>query len=307
MVKSMYAAVAGLKTHQSKMDVIGNNIANVNTYGFKASTVTFQDTIYQSASSGSAGNTADGGTGGTNANQVGYGVKLGSITADFSEGGLASSSSALDCAIDSDNGFFLVGSMDTAGVDLSADNAVKNSGLYLTRVGSFKVDGNGYLTDSNGQYVYGYKNDLQGTDTADKWSSSDALDTANLNALQLPTQINGEDVSFSAYSIESDGTIVATTTDNQTVIVGKIALANVQNTNGLEKSTGYYYSVGSNAGTVSAYEANDEIKSNYLELSNVDLATQMTDMITTQRGFQANSKIITVTDTMLEELVNMKR
>lgn len=112
------------------------------------------------------------------------------------------------------------------------------------------------------------------------------------------------------YTVQQDGTLTASTEFGATVIIGKIALAGVQNVNGLEKTTGYYYVPGGNAGNISIYEAGGtqgRIMSNYLEMAKVDLATEMTDMITTQRGFQANSKIITVTDQMLEELVNIKR
>uniref|UniRef100_UPI0006CF3A3B flagellar hook-basal body complex protein n=1 Tax=Clostridium sp. NkU-1 TaxID=1095009 RepID=UPI0006CF3A3B len=117
--------------------------------------------------------------------------------------------------------------------------------------------------------------------------------------------------SLSNYTIKEDGTLTGTSVDGSaTVIIGKVALAGVQNVNGLEKTTGYYYVPGANAGSVSIYEAGGvqgRIMGNYLEMAKVDLATEMTDMITTQRGFQANSKIITVTDQMLEELVNIKR
>ncbi|WP_313260925.1 flagellar hook-basal body complex protein, partial [Lacrimispora sp.] len=112
------------------------------------------------------------------------------------------------------------------------------------------------------------------------------------------------------YTIQQDGTLTGTSDSDVTVIIGKIALAGVQNVNGLEKTSGYYYVPGGNAGNISIYEAGGtqgRIMSNYLEMAKVDLATEMTDMITTQRGFQANSKIITVTDQMLEELVNIKR
>lgn len=101
--------------------------------------------------------------------------------------------------------------------------------------------------------------------------------------------------------------------DNQSrsIAIGQLALITVENLNGLEKSEGYYYSIGSNAGTVSALKPNGgpagKIRGGYLEMANVDLANEFSQMITTQRGYQANSKIITVTDQMLEELVNMKR
>ena len=116
--------------------------------------------------------------------------------------------------------------------------------------------------------------------------------------------------SLTNYKIQTDGTIVGTSDAGVTITIGKIALAGVQNNGGLEKDSGYYYNIGANAGNVSVYEGGGtegRILGNYLEQAKVDLATEMTEMITTQRGFQANSKIITVTDQMLDELVNMKR
>ena len=158
MVKSMFAGVSGLRTHQSKMDVIGNNIANVNTWGYKAANMSFRDTMYQSTSAGSAGDTSNGGLGAVNANQIGYGVTTGSITYDFGTGGMSPSSSGLDCMIEG-NGFFLVGPMINNGsISLDSDDAVKASGLYLSRVGKFSVDPNGYLIDDSGNYVYGFCN-----------------------------------------------------------------------------------------------------------------------------------------------------
>lgn len=582
MVKSMFAGVAGLKAHQSKMDIIGNNIANVNTWGYKAASLSFKDAMYQSTSTGTGGNAATGGYGGTNANQVGLGVNTGAITYDFSMGGMAPSSRALDCMIDGD-GFFIVGPMVSGGsVQLGDDDAVENSGLYLSRVGIFEVDNNGYLTDADGNYVYGFVNN------SGDFSQSDSFDTTSLQPLRIPTSadmasidntqakdlvaekkkayedalnmltvvngalgtarqefiaaqaayddalkttnvektpyipdpadptdpdlgtpatyysldelrtlytdakadmekayaawvadpdgnvegsapvvslkeayadakkkcdeanyklilgqasirapqalidndklINGdpaavapaspdslwkqyedaytaywtlpanadpvldvepakkaleearaaleglekslskiEDDSIEGkynaaklkvdaakakvdaaqktvddakknwetaqkseittqqenadsddqradlqnYQILEDGTLVAVSKkSNATVILGKVALASVQNPSGLVKDSGYYYSASANSGKISTYEAGGtvgKIKGNFKEMSKVDLSTELTEMITTQRGFQANSKIITVTDSMLEELVNMKR
>ena len=150
MVRSMVAGVAGLKTHQAKLDVIGNNIANVNTWGYKSQSVNFQDSMYATSISGSAGNDLNGGSGGRNASQVGYGVETGSIMASFTAGAPSPSSDPMDCMIDG-SGFFLVGGM----VNGSFTN-ISDSGLNLSRVGIFRVDSNGYLTDDQGSYVYGY-------------------------------------------------------------------------------------------------------------------------------------------------------
>ena len=98
---------------------------------------------------------------------------------------------------------------------------------------------------------------------------------------------------------------------NRSIAIGQLALVTVENPNGLEKTSGYYYTPGANAGDVEADKPNGgpsgKIMGGYLEMANVDLANEFSSMITTQRGFQANSKIITVTDEMLAELVNMKR
>ena len=143
--------------------------------------------------------------------------------------------------------------------------------------------------------------------------AEDKLETAQKNSTS--TEVGNAGTSeglakLTNYTVLQDGTLTGSTENGTTVIVGKIALAGVQNVNGLEKTSGYYYVPGGNAGNISIYEAGGtqgRIMSNYLEMAKVDLATEMTDMITTQRGFQANSKIITVTDQMLEELVNIKR
>ena len=112
------------------------------------------------------------------------------------------------------------------------------------------------------------------------------------------------------WTIGTDGTVVGVDETNIPRTIGQIAVASVENPSGLEQSNGYLYSIGANAGNVLAMQttsATGTIKSNFLEMSNVDLASDIATMITTQRGYQANTKIITVTDEMLEQLVNMKR
>lgn len=430
MVRSMIAGVAGLKTHQSKMDVIGNNIANVNTWGFKSASFNFADSMYSTSMNGAAGNDLAGGAGGRNASQVGYGVTTGSIATSFQPGAPAPSASSLDCMIDG-TGFFLVGNM----VNGSFTN-VEDSGLNLSRIGSFTVDGNGYLVDSMGSYVYGYALE-DGTGipekpaTSDKWTIKNAtvdvtgpkagkytisiggydvetgktdfksqvqdwiaqvtkkggdlegftigMDNFNADAQPIPTvnltitsnnkgayndptgtlpgdpakigdenqwgcqqdefkredganRVPGIDPEFSeelstiqiptdpdtglaydiqSYTINEDGSVVGVDIQGRTIAMGQLALITVENPNGLEKTSGYYYTIGQNAGTVNHIKANGgssgKIRGNFLEMANVDLANEFSQMITTQRGYQANSKIITVTDQMLEELVNMKR
>ena len=440
MVRSMIAGVAGLKTHQSKLDVIGNNIANVNTWGFKSGSFNFSDSMYSTSINGSGGNDLAGGSGGRNASQVGYGVTTGSITTSFTTGAPAPSANPLDCMIDG-TGFFLVGNM----VNGSFTN-VQDSGLSLSRIGIFSVDSNGYLVDDIGSYVYGYaledgtgipekpatanqwtvknanvtitdangkkeisiggvkvettKTDFkeqvqdwiaqvtkkggnfegftislnnyddaknpptvnltitsnksgefvddpnvqdepgdpkkitdawgngnnttapQGGQAADNFTQTvigsnrvpgvDAVYSDELSAIKIPTDPDtGEAYKIQSYKINEDGTIVGVDSQDRSITIGQLALITVENPNGLEKTSGYYYSIGPNAGTVDHMKPNGgaagKIRGNYLEMANVDLANEFSQMITTQCGYQANSKIITVTDQMLEELVNMKR
>lgn len=309
MVKSMFAGVAGLKAHQQKMDVIGNNIANCNTIAFKCSSVTFKDAMYQTVTGASGGTATAGMYGGQNPSQVGYGSMVGGISSLFTTGGVAADADPLHCMIDG-SAFFIVGSYNGTVNPAS----VSTSNVSLTRAGLFSVDENGYLVDDQKNYVYGYGLKTDGSGDAD---------TTSLKPLRIPydATTNKPEHTINSYTIKSDGTIIGTTDgikpgsnpptpDVSTVTIGKIAIATVQNPNGLERSSGYYYTPSENTGTVTVTEAGGtagQIIGNATELANVDLAKEFSDMITTQRGFQANSKIITVTDQMLEELVNLKR
>lgn len=434
MVRSMISGVAGLKIHQSKLDVIGNNIANVNTWGFKSASFHFQDSMYATSINDSAGNRLAGGAGGRNSSQVGYGVTTGSITPEFTTGAPAPSGNPMDCMIDG-TGFFLVGNMINGSFKDVAD-----SGLSLSRVGIFRVDGNGYLVDNQRNYVYGYSlkpgtglpekpatkgeyemkgtqvtvsgpeegqysvtiggisvktkkssfeeqihewvtevgkledldpnpfanytidllnyqdplengaipgtvnlrftakqtglddegyallvggewgQDAEGnnlelkiiTEGTERIAGVDAEYTEELSAIRIPFNPDtGEMYELQSYKINEDGTIVGVDNEERTIALGQVALITVENPNGLNKTDGYYYQIGPNAGRTSAIKPNGgpagKILGGMLEMANTDLANEFSQMITTQRGYQANSKIITVTDQMLEELVNMKR
>lgn len=307
MVGSMFAAISGLKAHQTKMDVIGNNIANVNTWGYKAQSANFVDAAYRSMMAGSAGN-ADAGRGGVNPSQVGYGANVGSISVDYTPGNWNYTGWGADCMIDG-TGFFIVTN--------NAKNTINDkvaltgqSGVSLTRVVTVYADSEGNLTDSAGNYLMGYPAADDGTVAAN----------ATLEVLKVKGAAAGKPYeTYSSFSIGTDGSIsgVVASPGNgrnvkagDVVVLGKIGVASVQNPGGLEKGQGSLYGIGGNAGTVAHVQANvatGDIMGGYLEMSNTNLSTEMANMITTQRGYQANTKIITVTDQMLEELVNMKR
>ncbi len=304
MVKSMNTAIAGLKSHQTKMDVLSNNIANVNTWGFKSRTTNFQDALYSNSISGSAGKMENGKLGGINTSQIGYGNTVSSISTNYSTGSGQYTGNPLDCMIDG-TAFFVVGPYRDANTTIKNDEIGKN-GLFLSRVGIFQPDSNGYLVDNTGNYVYGYEATTAqgGTVTINK---------DKLVPIRIPEDPNSQTkarYNIQTWTIGTDGTVVGVDETNIPRTIGQIAVASVENPSGLEQSNGYLYSIGANAGNVLAMQttsATGTIKSNFLEMSNVDLASDIATMITTQRGYQANTKIITVTDEMLEQLVNMKR
>ncbi len=318
MLRAMDSAVAGLRAHQNKMDVVGHNIANVNTFGFKAQTYTFKEAMYQT-STASTGGAAGGTAGGTNAAQYGYGTLMGSIGMDMTSS-TPSYVGGFNASIEG-QGFFITSPENKSGtpIDPTQDGAVKKANFNFTRVGQFMVDSNGYIVDTNKNFIYGYRS------TDDKGT----LDT-NLKPLRLPTGTNNpptfnndtdDAVLSTAIEINAMGEITATVQVDdgnggkvsKTYKVGQVAIAIFQNPNGLTKAGGNYYTTNEqdNAGQVAAGKPGDAgistLMTGYIEASNVDLAKEFADMITTHRGFQANSKMITVSDEMLSDLVAMKR
>ncbi|NLN47164.1 MAG: flagellar hook-basal body complex protein, partial [Clostridiaceae bacterium] len=139
MLRSMYSGITGLKNHQIKMDVVGNNIANVNTVGFKSSRVTFQD-IYSQTIRPAAAPNAGAGTGGTNPQQIGLGVTLGSVDVMYTNSATEYTGSPLDLSLDGD-GFFVV------------NNGEQN---LFTRAGNFTMDRDNRLVNASGMYVLGW-------------------------------------------------------------------------------------------------------------------------------------------------------
>lgn len=280
MMRSLYSGVTGLKNHQIKMDVIGNNIANVNTVGFKASRVIFQDIYNQTVKPASG---AGANSGGTNPQQIGLGVQVAAIDVLQGKGTAQYTGATLDLSIEGD-GYFVL----------------SNGGqITYTRAGNLYTDSDSYLVNASGEYIQGYEVDATGNLVLD--GSGDPIMT---NILIDP--------SYYDVSINSNGQVVGLDeTTNQNVIIGQLILATFENNSALEK-------MGENAyrGTVNSGDAmydvpgtggSGTINPGTLEMSNVDLTSQFADMIVTQRGFQANSRIITTTDEMLEEVVNMVR
>ena len=192
MLRSLSSGVAGMKAHQTRLDVIGNNISNVNTYGFKSSRTTFSSVYYQTTTAAKASTAINGG--GVNSNQIGYGSQVMGIDVLMSRSGFTSTGQSTDLAI-AGEGFFQV--MDGSG------------NIYYTRNGAFKFDSNGYLVDSNGNYVLGVNGSTLGID------ATNIPIKVNLESIDPATgsytdKINGKTFSITATNKMEDANITFT-------------------------------------------------------------------------------------------------
>lgn len=355
LTAAMGSGIAGLRAFMDALNVVGNNVANVNTYGYKAGRVTFSESIYSTQSAGSASTDV---TGGTNPSQIGYGSSVGTIDLDMSTQALESTGLPTDVAIQGD-GFFLLGDKNGVGVD-------SLNSLMFSRVGNFKIDDDGYLTDGAGNIVYGFVtttgepnkdvNDNLTGGVKDGTAGTKVGGTStNLVPIRLPmANENGEAVypgvqggknvaptkaegstgkciTYENLRIGDDGKVTCTNSmTDEIVTIGYIALGSVTNPAGMTHTDGPYYQATDSAGDISVSTPKSSVfgqmdnggtadapdllansgtgvKSGFLEQSGTDLAQEFANMIIYQRGYQANTRIVTVTDTMLEELINMKR
>jgi flagellar hook protein FlgE len=314
---SLNSGVNGIKTFSKSLEVIGDNIANVNTTGFKGSRVTNQDSFSQTLRDSSAPGTLPG----TNAMQIGSGSSVGSISQQFTQGVLSTTGGSSDVGI-SGKGFFKVINPAT-------------SEFFYTRAGDFKLDNAGNLVTNNGFNVIGFP--ASATFTAGTTEGNIKLSPyaaltgtppvagAPLNAPTPPTgtapNLIPTSGSLKSFKIEKDGSIYGYYEGaNQSVLLGQVLLTGFANPNALQRSGDNLLSngnltSGANAGPAGATAASATLpNSNFgdiiqgtLELSNVDLTEQFSDLIVAQRAFQANSRIVTVSDSVLEEVVNLKR
>ena len=428
-MRSLYSGVSGLKAHQTKMDVIGNNIANVNTVGFKSSRVTFSELFYQTTQVASGPN-ADTNTGGQNAKQIGLGTNMGAISVDVTtEGGTQSTGNPFDLKISGDS-FFVVSSgganyFTKAGnftTDASGNLVTQSGGLvmgyiaespgamlqtdqirplsiygaqytntppeittaatysgninsedsnfaeglpittfipvydnlgykYEVQVQVTKVSATEYTAEATGVYsgnqlIEDLTAEMSGTLSfdgatgliAEGSESSFELTISGKDSFTAPVQVdfssltcygnestidcvrgdkNGEGAgkavgTMISVGVQTDGKIVAAYSNGDNEVIGQIAVANFSNPAGLEKVGDNLFAATLNSGEFNGIgedvtAGGGSISSGTLEMSNVDLSTEFTDMIVTQRGFQANSRIITTSDTMIEELLSLKR
>jgi flagellar hook protein FlgE len=277
MLTSLSSAVSGLDAFQQQMDVIGNNIANINTTGFKSGTGNLVDSFSNTLQAATASSSTN--SGGTDPMQVGTGVTTASITNDWSEGTINPTGVASNLAING-NGFFVV-----------QDPATKTQ--YVTQDGTFTLNSSGFLMTSTGMEVVG---STSGTSTG---------------PIQIATT-DSAGAAMTGYNINAQGVISVTYADNSVGNSGTIMLQNFTNPQALTSVGNNLYATTASAGGTalsapgSATTGVGTIQSGALELSNVDLSTQMANLIIAQRGFEANSKIVTTSDELLQDVVNMK-
>ena len=280
MMRGMFAAISGLRVHQIMLDVTANDIVNVNTVGFKAERTTFKDALSQTQR-GASGPSAS--LGGTNPAQIGLGVQLNGIDNLMQSGAIQSTGNALDVAIQGD-GFFRVASF--SGGAFGAKE--------YTRAGDFTRDTNGYLETPDGDYVVGFTLDpTTGTPTTTE------------TRIQIPSDAK-------SVSIGSDGIVTVVDSAGTVTKVAAITLAKFPNDAGLERVSGNKFRMSNNSGAEVVGTPGDTnglgtLAAGSLEMSNVDLAAEFTNMIEAQRGFQANGRVISTADQMLQDLVNLGR
>jgi flagellar hook protein FlgE len=284
MLRSLFAGISGLRSNQTMLDVTGNNIANANTIGFKSSTTVFQDTLSQMLTGASGANAQ---RGGTNPIQVGLGVQVAAISANFNQGSAQTTGRATDLMIQGD-GMFVV--------------QVGTEQLY-TRAGAFTFDENGTLVTPTGARVQGYALDAAGAPTG-------GLIDVTLNTAGLTPPVPAG-VDLKSYTIGSDGIVQGVFSDGVQRPMVRLAIADFNNVMGLERVGETMFRESANSGVaqlgVTGQGSRGTLMGGALEMSNVDLSAEFTNLILAQRGFQASSRVITTSDQVLEDLVNIKR
>lgn len=274
MLRSLNSGVSAMQQFQGQMDVIGNNIANVNTVGFKSARVAFADAFSQVLQGSIPGG----------ATQIGTGVVTNSISNQFIQGAITNTGSQNDLAISGD-GFFLV--RDTI-----------TGASFASRAGDFNLDQNGFLVTSQGMRVQGY--------------SDAGLTTVGDIQIDNTGAPGGTTATVRSYSFDQTGKITVELADGTQFVRGQVLLQKFSSPQSLVKEGNNLYSGLTVAGPLAApatpgSSGTGKIVARSLEMSNVDLAGQFSDLITTQRAFQASARIITTSDELLQELVNLKR
>jgi len=297
MIGGMYAAISGLDANQTMLNNTASDLANVNTVGFKAAHITFADSLSQ-VLRGASGITAT--NGGTNPLQVGLGVQVAATENEMTEGSFQTTNNPLDIAIQGE-GFLRVGAGSppaeapyTSGLPANVD---------YTRAGNLTTNTNGFLTTQAGLYVIGVNaEEVKG---AGGTTYKPGKEPSYIRVPPGSANVSiGQDGSV-AYTDENP----ASPTYQKQVTAGYITLAQFPNQSGLERLGDSLWAQSSSSGNPIIGTPDSlgfgQTVGGELEMSNVDLAGAMTEMITAERGYQANSRVITVASEMLQAAVSM--
>ena len=344
MLRSLYSGISGMKVNQTKLDVIGNNLANVSTTAFKGSRVNFSTTISQTLGSASA---ASDSLGGVNGKQIGLGAQISSIDKIMSQGSMQSTSRSLDVAVDG-SGYFMVATGPALTGDAKDSITIVNNGVgtmpanssvAYTRDGSFVLDNEGNLLTSKGYRVLGFAmqttNPVNGGNIdnieadgkvlyVESNNQTKAIDD-KLVSLKIPDKVLKDDgkgnktpVAVKSFNISANGLITGVLETGEITALGQIAMSSFKNEVGLtDIGNNMYEPSGSSGAAIISSGKNStagrnssgygDILQGYLEMSGVDMAEQFTDMIVATKAFQAAGKTITTGDEILSEIINLKR
>lgn len=239
MVRSMYAGVAGMKAHQTRMDVIGNNIANVNTYGFKASRVTFRDVYYQMTSGASAATAI---RGGVNPRAIGSGAKVSGVDLLMNQSSFAATDNGLDLAI-AGEGFFMVQDPD--------------GNTFYTRAGMLNVDSAGNIVDTNGNFVLGVSgNPLGRTPSTERIQIQ--LPSVSPTAGSAIETINSKEFSITATNATAESNVTLNFQSSTQMPIGQAAAAQIT-------TSGIVLTLNANEVFTSISDFNDKINAAIIE------------------------------------------
>ncbi len=281
MLRSLNVGVSGLQQFQGKLDVIGNNIANSNTTGYKSARVDFSDSFSQTLQA----------TTGDPSLQIGSGVTTSTVKNLFTQGALARTGVLTDMSV-SGEGYFMV-------------KDALNGEEFATRAGDFRLDDNGYIVTNKGLRVQGFND-----------SSLAARGDLQVDGTGRPATSSAT-ASVSGFNVDAEGKINVRLSDGTEFVRGQVLLQNFRDPQALLKEGDNLYSSLSAAGPLGGSAAPQSeapgtnglgrVQAGALELSNVDLANEFANLIITQRGFQASARIITTSDEILQEVVSLKR
>jgi flagellar hook protein FlgE len=298
MMAGMYAAISGLDANQALLNDTASNLANVNTVGYKSSGMTFADSLTQVVR-GASGPTST--NAGSNPVQVGLGVQINATRDEMTEGAFQTTNNPLDLAIEG-NGFLRVGAGEPPAKE--PFTAKLPASMLYSRAGDLTTNTQGFLTTQAGDYVIG-KNAVA-TEAEAGTTYAPGKEDSYIRIPPGATNVSiGQDgsVSYTNNNPESK-------TYQQRVTAGYVSLATFANEGGLERLGGSLWAQTANSGPAivgtPATPGFGMTIGGELEMSNVDMATEMTRMITAERGYQANSRVITTADSMLETLVSMR-